>query len=371
MALPRSVDRALTSLAGADAPFEELGDRCLDVLGDALPFDLAVWFALDPATLLPTRFVPRFPNSSIERLNRRLMEAVGVRRAFELQMMRRMMRTEWELDDSLCAGALVGAPGHVATLHGVTGGDPRRSPRHATYPRGADVEDEARVLFTDAGEAWGMAWLVRRAQPFDDAERKLLSAVGKRLGAIVRMTFLRAAVRETAAAPDPPGLLLVGEDGRAEDVSPEARHLLGGDGSPDWLPVLRETAAKHGQASLVVEGAAGSVTVHACRFGARDAVIVERARPAQVADRLVRAYGLTPRERDVVGGLSKGWSTRRIAFELDLADYTVQDHLRAVFDKVGVRSRKEVVAKLFFERYVPEHRANTPPSPYGFFLDTE
>ena len=96
---------------------------------------------------------------------------------------------------------------------------------------------------------------------------------------------------------------------------------------------------------------------------------MERARPYLVADRLVRAYALTPRERDVVGGLSKGWSTRRIAFELDLADYTVQDHLRAVFDKVGVRSRKEVLAKLFFEHYLPQHRADAVPSPYGWFIE--
>jgi DNA-binding NarL/FixJ family response regulator len=88
-----------------------------------------------------------------------------------------------------------------------------------------------------------------------------------------------------------------------------------------------------------------------------------------LADRLVRAYGLTPREREVVAALSKGWSTRRIAFELDLADYTVQDHLTAVFNKVGVRSRKEVLSKLFFEHYVPQHKEDATPSPYGWYLN--
>jgi DNA-binding NarL/FixJ family response regulator len=119
---------------------------------------------------------------------------------------------------------------------------------------------------------------------------------------------------------------------------------------------------------MVVEGVTGPITAHATSFGAQEAIIVERVRPYRLADRLVRTYGLTPRERDVVAGLSQGWSTRRVAFELDLADYTVQDHLRSIFDKVGVRSRKEVLAKLFFDRYMPEHRAGRAPSPYGWFL---
>ena len=41
----------------------------------------------------------------------------------------------------------------------------------------------------------------------------------------------------------------------------------------------------------------------------------------------------------------------------------------AIFDKVDVRSRKEVLAKLFFDRYLRAHAADRRPSPYGWFLD--
>lgn len=40
------------------------------------------------------------------------------------------------------------------------------------------------------------------------------------------------------------------------------------------------------------------------------------------------------------------YSTRQIVRQLAISQYTVQEHLRAVFDKLGVGSRQELAAAL-------------------------
>jgi len=61
---------------------------------------------------------------------------------------------------------------------------------------------------------------------------------------------------------------------------------------------------------------------------------------------VTRAYGLTARERELVGLLIEGLSTRELAQRLQISQYTVQDHLKSVFEKVGVRSRHELITDL-------------------------
>jgi len=54
----------------------------------------------------------------------------------------------------------------------------------------------------------------------------------------------------------------------------------------------------------------------------------------------------TPRERDVLRGLVKGQSTKLIARELVLSPETIKHHLKAIFAKLGVRTRDDVVAEV-------------------------
>lgn len=54
---------------------------------------------------------------------------------------------------------------------------------------------------------------------------------------------------------------------------------------------------------------------------------------------------LTARQLDVLRGLSRGMPTKLIAHELKLSEYTVKEHIGAIFQALGARNRTEAVIK--------------------------
>jgi len=54
---------------------------------------------------------------------------------------------------------------------------------------------------------------------------------------------------------------------------------------------------------------------------------------------------LTPREREVLSLVNRGLSNKAMASELGLQLPTVKNHLRNIFDKLGVHSRAEAIAR--------------------------
>jgi len=61
-------------------------------------------------------------------------------------------------------------------------------------------------------------------------------------------------------------------------------------------------------------------------------------------ERQVRpAETLTQREKTVISYLLQGWRNREIAQHLSITEQTVKNHLRTIYDKVGVSDRLELV----------------------------
>lgn len=70
------------------------------------------------------------------------------------------------------------------------------------------------------------------------------------------------------------------------------------------------------------------------------------------------AYGLTEREQDVTRLVLGGWSTTAIAERLSVVPATIQQHLKSIFEKTDVRSRRDLTARVFFRHYEPRLRDN-------------
>jgi DNA-binding CsgD family transcriptional regulator len=92
----------------------------------------------------------------------------------------------------------------------------------------------------------------------------------------------------------------------------------------------------------------------------RVAVIIERGDPDRLAPLLMAAYGLTDREKDVTHLVLQGETTTGIAGRLFISPQTVQQHLKAIFDKTGVRSRRELTGQVFFAHYERRAQAERP-----------
>jgi DNA-binding CsgD family transcriptional regulator len=63
------------------------------------------------------------------------------------------------------------------------------------------------------------------------------------------------------------------------------------------------------------------------------------------------AHGLTRREGEVAQLALQGKTNKRVARDLRISEHTVEDHLKAIFAKVGVSSRGELTARIFAEHY--------------------
>jgi DNA-binding NarL/FixJ family response regulator len=95
--------------------------------------------------------------------------------------------------------------------------------------------------------------------------------------------------------------------------------------------------------------------------------VLERTASPQTTAIRLETHGVTAREREIATLLAHGLTNPEIAAKLVLSLYTVQDHIKNLFEKTGVSSRQELVARIFIDDYLPELVQRTPLTSSGGF----
>jgi DNA-binding CsgD family transcriptional regulator len=333
----------------------EVLDRVSLLVDEAVPSDASCWSTFDPATAMVTAAIGKNVDEG----------GAAAARFFEL---------EYALDSPGQYRQLAAGQTTVAVLHAEGPSPDLGTAALRDHLADMGVGAELRLLLRDQHASWGGAGLMRATSSpaFSAEERAFLELLGPTIAAAVRAGLIRGS-RDVVDVDSGPAVLVLGVDGVVE-ATPAA---------VSWLDQLRAADRDHGDVPSAVQAVAaaaiaGHTVAQRVRCGGswvalrgaplgpgRAVVTVAHAGPPEVTSLVEVALGLTGREREVVAGVLRGQSTKEIAAALHLSPYTVQDHLKAVFAKAGVNSRRELIADVFFGVYAP--RLGSAVGADGFF----
>jgi DNA-binding NarL/FixJ family response regulator len=345
-----SARAGLEAAAQAGLPWQDFSLAAVELLERAIPFDSICIGLTDPATHLITGRVMVDLEHSDEDL---------------------FVQYEYEVPDFNHFADLARREVAVGILDDATDGNRLHSPRQRDYLPTLGFEHELRGVVRSDDRMWGVCTLYRSVGRvgFSPAEAQFMHRIENTMALGLRRGLISANVGQTGKDTSAAVVIF---DGTNEVISASATAEeriaeLGGDlwgklpssvttvvsaaravaaGSANYLPNLRlrsksgEWLALHGTPIRDRNGLTTQI-----------AVTIEAAGAAKVIPLIVEAYGLTDRERDVVQHVLLGDSTNQIAAALHLSPYTVQDHLKVIFEKVGVSSRRELSSRIFFSQY--------------------
>lgn len=246
----------------------------------------------------------------------------------------------------------------VGVLSVDTGGRPESCRRMREYMTPVfGFVDEVRVACRSGRTTWGALALYRRAgEPgFTRWDGEAVVRIHEVVAAALKRVLVAPAAQPIEA---PPTVLVLDErdrvDGTSSSVEAVVEALGGWDHGALPAPLLAAAAAARtagGTTASRVRTTSGTwLAIRAVAIsslsGLRSVVLTVDAPPSAVVGRLrLSAQGLTAREEEVVQQVLLGASTKEMASELHVSAHTVQDHLKAVFAKLGIRSRRELIAQ--------------------------
>lgn len=365
MALAAHRLRARIRDAASTAPDSEaFRQEVLDAIHAQVPFDATCLGGTDPYVLVPTSLTTRGYDDP---------------RAYA-------MAAEHEYGDVVHPDSfesLVRERVPIRTLRETIGNRVRSTRRFADLLAPYGLRDEVRMVFRGSdGLVWGLCSMARRGQrQFDTDEEAVLGSVVTEIGDGLRAMLFRDSVHRLEAGSDGPAIAVVGPDNEFDSVTPAAleylRRLAWGDvGSPVPLAPAAAVASRlraTGQGSVAMRTRTLDGEWLVIRAGRLDAehpprkvvMTVERAQPPELVSLMAAAYGLTRRECQVLLLSLRGASRDEMATALFISPHTVQDHLKNIFAKAGVNSRRALVSRLVNTECLP--RVGSPVAADGWF----
>lgn len=332
---------AIERMAGTRSTCEAFQWSAVPELRRIVGFDSMCWSLIDPMTWAPSW-------------------TVGDNSVLGLQQ--RRLQTSWassgeyrELTGRGFAFASVDAEGL-----------PRRESYWWEMGEPGGLRDGLSVALGADGACWGILHLFRdhdgrRFSAADvDAVLKIAPTLGRRLR---RSTINPAGERPSG---DEAGTLILDRGLAPVASTPEADRWLsrlpqpapGGDPLPGFVYAI---AARLGPdvlppstPQLRIRADDGTwLLLRAARLSGGSAlgdgaiaVTIEPACQADLRPLLMRAHKLSAREREVAALAAKGLTNVELASALFITRHTVADHLKAIYDKLGVNSRGELTSVL-------------------------
>jgi DNA-binding CsgD family transcriptional regulator len=330
-------------LARANLGADEFAAQVNQALRRRLAFDLFGLVTIDPATLLTTHKVLDGPvPRELEKRARTTVEQGG------------------------CLGETLEKEPLASRLSSDSPRLLERNLRLRQLLRPFGIGDEVKLVLSVDGRIWGALKLCRReGEPeFEEAELAILAQASASLAVGLRRTFLIRPTRDQTPL-ESPAVIVLSVEGEIVSCTDSARELLADmaderELGAEQLPMVVYAAAlrarqPNGRAARArVRMQDGRwITVRAALLDGegRVAVVMEPSPPTEVAALMLDAYGLTPRESQIAQHAIHAFSTEAVADALGISPYTVQDHLKSIFDKMGLSSRRELAARLFLVHY--------------------
>jgi len=200
---------------------------------------------------------------------------------------------------------------------------------------------EAGAALATQGDPVGIVGFHRpkRDGRFSKREKELMGIIFPHLSRSLQISDLLAGKAADADC----GLIELDRNGRVLSMNEEARFALNG------RPASLIPNPEHSPGSVFFERGAYCYRVRTVPMhwnSIEKIIILEPCPDRHNLQAKLQAYGLTKRQEEVALFSIRGLVNKEIAEKLSITEQTVRDHLRDIFEKIGVHTRSELTAKV-------------------------